>query len=271
VVHDRCDARGRASWRPLRGGLGEVDTSPLATAALNAHDVLRLQRHAGNNAVARLLGGAGATVGVQRAPSFGTGVGGQPMYGIGPARKAYVQELIDANDFQTALSAMVDFLEEDSEIDRSLLRNGTMVIETGLPDHGAVSPPGFVIGSWPPKAEPCNVRIGLGAFSSVAYLHSVMMHEYQHVLGYQTQAGQQQTARGIAEVSAYAWEILNAALTGLGKEPSKVATQWEHLAAEFALLNKPDAKQILPLANKAQQAARSIVGRQERLTPLAPI
>ena len=98
------------------------------------------------------------------------------------------------------------------------------------------------------------------------------MHEYQHVIGYQTQAGQAGGARDAAEVTAYAWEIRNAEMTKLSAKPLKVADQWEHLADAFAKLTKNEAVQLAPLARVALQMAQKLVkGSGARLSPLPPI
>lgn len=271
------------SPEPLRHPAGPPQTStagpelgPVRIPATLDHGgteraLLVLQGQAGNGAVSRLVQRDQTGLVVQREPNFGPGIGGELIYGMSKARAAYVQESIDQGDFQTAVAAMVTFLQEDNELDTGLLKNGTMTYEAGLPDDGAVSPPGFDYSTYPPKAEPCNVRIGPGAFrSGIPYLHSVMMHEYQHVLGYQSQAGQQQGASGGAEVQAYAWEILNAKMTKLNTQPRKVAEQWEHLVTEYGQLTRPDASQLQPLARRAQQAAQSIVRNSATLSPLPP-
>jgi hypothetical protein len=248
--------------RPTPTGTSTPAVAPLALdhRALK-RGLMALQRQAGNVAVSRLV--------VAREPNFGPGVGGQLMYGMSRARTAYVQESIDKADFAAAVGAMVTFLEEDNELDPGLLKNRTMRFEAGLGDDGAVSPPGFDYSTFPPKADPGDVRIGPGAFAGgVSYLHSVMMHEYQHVLGYQSQAGQQQGASGGAEVQAYAWEILNAKMTKLNTQPRRVAEQWEHLVTEYGKLTKPDAVAFASLARQAQRAAQTIVGGTATLSPL---
>jgi hypothetical protein len=165
---------------------------------------------------------------------------------------------------------MTEFLGDDDELDRSVLLNKTMYYDDSLPEDGTVSPPGFDYSGYPPKALPSKVRIGSDALrGGVAYLHSVMMHEYQHVRGYQTD--QSGTHRNAEEVKAYAWEILNARMTKLANNPVKVAEQWTHLKEAFDQLNKQEAAQLAPLAWRALQSAKAIVGNKAHLDPLAPI
>jgi hypothetical protein len=272
IEHRRaCSQRGAESRAadPQR----EAPTPFSANRSLIAADpaglrraLVALQRDAGNTATWRAVQRAPGAP----APTFGTGLTGEPMRGVSPARTAYVQECIDQGLFDAAVSAMVTWLEEDGELDPALLKNRTMVYEAGLsPADGAVSPPGFDYSQlvYPPPAEKCNVRIGPGAFAGVAYLHSVMMHEYQHVLGYQTMDGQKRENAPVAEVNAYGWEILNAKLTKLDRDPVRISQQWEHLIEEWPNLTAQQATTSRPFAQRVRRAAVSLIGHRATLSP----
>src|SRR2546423_11740118 len=87
------------------------------------------------------------------------------------------------------------------------------------------------------RARPANVRVGVKAFSSVPYLYSVIIHEYQHVLWHQKldnqKIGEQEHegekrggGRYTSEVEAYTYELLHAEESGLSKLPEKIAGVW---------------------------------------------
>ncbi len=101
-----------------------------------------------------------------------------------------IEELIKAKDFQGAIDTLVGYKYMDYEIDFNLLANKKMTFDPQFAgDNDAVtSMPNWDYISG--KAVPPTVRIAPSAFSSVSYLYSVIMHEYQHVLWQQTEAHQ---------------------------------------------------------------------------------
>jgi hypothetical protein len=164
----------------------------------------------------------------------------------------------------------------DYEIDFNLLANKKMVFDPNLTSSDATTS----MPSWDyinNKADPATVKIGPSAFSSVPYLYSVVMHEYQHVLWQQTLAHQQvsnQThQQGFVapdEVEAGAWELLNASQTGIAKMPDKVGQIWSNLNTSFWGLDAQSQKRERPLVLRAFQKAKDYTkGSQVTLVPFA--
>lgn len=184
--------------------------------------------------------------------------------GLGKKGKQ-VQYLVNAGFRDLALDYVVREKVTQGVIDPGFLKGGAMYYDDNLTEHGICS-----MQSWDytaGKAEPTKVRIGPGAFSSVPYLYSVVMHEYQHVLQAQSLANQQLEAQlrpqGLEsgnEVEAYAWELLHTDETGLKALPEKVAKIWGLLNEAFWKLDSIEQKKERALAKRAEQRAKALVG-----------
>jgi hypothetical protein len=167
----------------------------------------------------------------------------------------------------------------DYEIELNLLAGKKMTFDPQLTASDATtSMPAWDYVSTPPKAEPAKVTIGPSAFSSVSYLYSVIMHEYQHVLWQQTLAHQQISnlshQQGFVspdEVEASAWELLHATETGLAHLPDKIAQIWGNLNKAFWQLAAQDQTRERQLVVRAFQKAKDFVkGSQLTLVPFSP-
>jgi hypothetical protein len=191
--------------------------------------------------------------------------GEQPaVSGLGPDRTAAVVAKIAARDPQGALNLLVRSKVQDGTIDPRLLTNGAMNYDPDLTEDGICS-----MQSWDyiaNRAEPTVVRIGPNAFSSVSYLYSVVMHEYQHVLQRQSLANQQneqrlraQKLQSANEVEAYAWELMHASESGLQGLPNKVASVWGNLNEEYWKLDLVERAKVSSLARKARARAEAMV------------
>jgi hypothetical protein len=194
---------------------------------------------------------------------------------LGSAVKAEIEKKIKQRDPQGALDLLVKTKIQDGTIDPALLEGGAMEYDPDLTSAHGISSMQF----WDAvkeRARPTAVRISPGAFSSVAYLYSVVMHEYQHVLQRQSRANQDTEDRLRAagskstnEVRAYAWELLNAERTGVKELPDKVASIWASLVEEYGLLAAPERKQAASVVKQAQARAQAMVkGSGETLAPL---
>ena len=185
--------------------------------------------------------------------------------GLGPVRTQDIEDLIKANDFQGAIDTLVGYKYMDYDIDFNLLANKKMTFDPQLTADDAVTS----MPSWDyisGKAVPPTVRIGPSAFSSVSYLYSVIMHEYQHVLWQQTEAHQQlsnlthqQGFESPDEIEAGAWELLHATESGLARLPDKVAQIWEDLNKSFWRLAAQEQASERPLVVRAFQKAKDFV------------
>jgi hypothetical protein len=201
-----------------------------------------------------------------------------PAPGLGPARFEEIENLVKAGEFQEAIDTLVGFKYMDYEIDVNLLAKKQMLFDPNLTSADAVTS----MPSWDflnNKADPPKVRIGPSAFSSVQYLYSVIMHEYQHVLWQQTLAHQQQSHKAHNEgftapdeVEAGAWELLNARETGVANMPGKIAQIWENLNKFFWRLDDKAQKSERPLVARAYQKAKDLLkttGGNQTLAPFS--
>lgn len=208
---------------------------------------------------------------------------GYEVPGLGPEKRAKVEELIKNKDIQGAIDLVVQFggASGSSNIDTSLLADGKMKYDSTITLEDAVTEmPGW---HYPKggegEAEPGKVRIGQKAFSSVPYLYSVIMHEYQHVLWNQSlknqeigrethEEGRQGGGMYTSEVEAYAWELLHATESGLSQLPDKIAGVWGNLNEEFWGLDPAAQKAMRPKVQRAwAEANRFVKGTKVTLEP----
>ena len=198
-----------------------------------------------------------------------------PVPGLGPARTKEIQDAINAKDFQGALDLFVNYKYMDYEIDFNLLTDGKVVFKPDLTSDAGHTK--MMNWNWlENKAEPATVEIGPDAFSSVPFLYSVVMHEYQHVLWGQSFENQDREGKAQAkkmkstgEVEASAWELLHANESGIDRLPDQAAKIWKTLNTEFWMfLSPPDQSKMQPLVLRAQRRAQQIVqGTGETLVP----
>jgi hypothetical protein len=199
---------------------------------------------------------------------------GYEVPGLGPEKTSKVEELIktkDAKKIQEAVNLIVQYGggPAGSNIDSSLLVDRKMEYDPTITSEDAVSemPRWDYIKN---KAEPRKVRIGQNSFSSVPYLYSVIMHEYQHVLWNQSlknqeigrethEEGRQGGGMYTSEVEAYAWELLHAEESGLFKIPEKIAGVWRNLNDEFWIMEPAAQAKMRPMVQRAWTAANRFV------------
>jgi hypothetical protein len=196
--------------------------------------------------------------------------------GLGPQGTRQVEDAIKAGKYQNAIDRLVGF---KSEIKADLLADRKMIFDPFLQsDDGSTSMPRWDYLSTPQKAQPARVRIGPGAFSSVSYLYSVIMHEYQHVLWQQTLPHQEEShllhSQGFMtpdEVEASAWELIHGTETGLARLPDRIAIIWENLNEAFWKLDAKAQASERQLAVRALQKAKDFLkGSQLTLVPFSP-
>jgi hypothetical protein len=203
--------------------------------------------------------------------------GKQPAVpGLGALETDDIAARIRAHDPQGALDLLLRAKIQVLQIDPALLTGGAMRYDPDVLAEDAVTS----MGSWnyiTNRADPATVRVGPSAFSSVAYLYSVVMHEYQHVLQHQSLARQQreqslrdQGLKTGGEVEAYAWELLHAAESGLKDLPEKVGRVWSELNSEFWELDAVEQARVRPQAREARKAAEALVrGTTVSLVPFS--
>jgi Domain of unknown function (DUF4157) len=245
--------------------------------APNSHDGRRLIAHELTHVIQQ--GASGDVLQRQPAPGSKPAPRPDPVPGLGPARATYVEDLIKEGDFDGAINSLLGFKYIDYEVDLNLLADRRMIYDPSLrSSDGSTSMPAWDYLSTPPKAKPATVRIGPGAFSSLPYLYSVIMHEYQHVLWQQSLPNQKESnllhSQGFAtpdEVEAGAWELLHATESGIGGLPDKVAQIWENLNDFFWKLDAQSQAQERALVVRAFQKAKTLMkGSQLPLVPFSP-
>jgi hypothetical protein len=201
--------------------------------------------------------------------------------GLGPKIAERVDSEIKAKNFQLAVDLVVNYagegMDKNYSIDTDLLKDQKMTFDASYTSNDAKTD----MPSWDyinNKADPEKVTIGPSSFSSVSYLYSVIMHEYQHVLYAQSLSNQQKSKAASGhggmdteEVEASAWELLHAGETGLNRLPDKVAVVWQNLNEEFWKLDPVAQAASRPLAMRALREARRMVkGSGVTLDPFSP-
>jgi hypothetical protein len=164
--------------------------------------------------------------------------------GLPSALSQTITQLIEQRQYQAAIDAVVTHLVSTGEINSALLLNGGMRYAPTLSDDGWTPIPGYDASG---QANPADVSIGNSAFTEgVSKLFSTILHEYRHVLqlsqpdnsddnyagtggqldathapagetGTERQRRLGRTRRLISrqEFEAYAYELINAARTGI--------------------------------------------------------
>jgi hypothetical protein len=205
---------------------------------------------------------------------------GYEVPGLGPEKTAKVEELIKKKSVQEAIDLVVANagVSSGNKIDPALIEDRKFKFDPTITVEDAITtPPGWDYLN--KRAEPARVRVGLKAFSSVPYLYSVIIHEYQHVLWNQKlenqeigkaehEGGKQGGGRYTSEVEAYTYELLHAEESGLSKLPEKIAGVWRNLNEEFWGLDAATQRAMRPKVLKARAAAEKFVrGTQVTLDP----
>jgi hypothetical protein len=156
-----------------------------------------------------------------------TVAGDVPM--LDPMTSLVARAAIEAHDYPLALEIVLRSLPIDAS-----LCTVTFVDQT---DQGEGLSETEVTGDNLP-AGPTKVSIYTPAFSSVPWLVSSIMHEYQHVLQRQTQAVQPGAEGSDArETDAYLWELEHADQTGVIEQPDALRDLLNRLTEHFAALS----------------------------------
>jgi hypothetical protein len=208
---------------------------------------------------------------------------GYEVPGLGPEKTAKVEELIKAKSAQEAIDLIVANagVSSGNKIDLALIEDRKFKFDPELTGDDAVTtPPGWDY--LKDKARPAKVRVGPPAFSSVPYLYSAIIHEYQHVLWHQKlenqqigeeehEGGKKGGGRYTSEVEAYSYALLHAEESGLSKIPEKIAGDWRNLNEEFWRLDAATQRAMRPKVQKARTAAEKFVkGTGVTLDPFQP-
>jgi Domain of unknown function (DUF4157) len=155
------------------------------------------------------------------------------------------QSLIHEKNFAMALSAVMTDLVETKKVNPKLY---TLKFEDSRAHgEGKTEYPHY---TWDPNSKrylpdgPSAVTIFSPAFSSVQWLVSSIMHEYQHVLQQQRpltkeewenedQGGKFEEYRQASEVEAYLWELENLKNTGVVNQPGSIRELLERLKDHY--------------------------------------
>ena len=187
-------------------------------------------------------------------------------------------EHIQERRWQDAIDVVVDDLVNSGHIDRSLLLRGSIRYGSGVSGEGLATPRGYARDEEGNRiARPTRVQIGRAAFRrGLPWLVTSIMHEYQHVLQFQTTGPAaikgQAASEGLIrtqEVEAYAWEMLNARRTGMAAEPRQIRETWRRLHDYWSRLGNPGKRRVNDLYTRAHAEAEAILG--EELTNYTPL
>jgi hypothetical protein len=198
--------------------------------------------------------------------------------GLSDAIVKEVQALLKAKKRQAALNVIVSELGKKGDIDLDLLDEKKMYYAPSVVGEGEAPEPGYAKDpmTGERKAKPTVVRLGSAAFSrGVSWLYTSIMHEYQHVLQFQS-PGAKGTKGQVTlgwlierqEVEAYAWECMNAEKTGLAQKPKLMRDTWHRLHEDHWLrLGKKSRVLLNDLYVKAHDAAEKVVGKKLPFKP----
>ncbi|MGQ9677141.1 MAG: eCIS core domain-containing protein [Chloroflexota bacterium] len=251
-----------------------LDSGRRATA------VLALQRTHGNAYVNRMLGvgkarraaGAGLVDGVCKPPRSLPLIRRQPVAGVPVCQSvpglpdALVGNLdllvggTDPAGRQQAVDSLVNYLIMQGQIDPFLIENGRVRYDPSLSDEGHTQQWYEKMPNGDTKALPSTVRVGPPAFSSVAWLYTVILHEYEHARQF---AILQSVPGGQAnrEVDAYLSSIEMAQMSGLG--PEEVSELWQRLNEWWPELDDTTKEVYQARYNAAENYVVGLVGHEQ--------
>ncbi|MCA9422632.1 MAG: hypothetical protein KC592_16555 [Nitrospira sp.] len=191
-----------------------------------------------------------------------------------------INQLIANRQRQEALNVLIEFLDQDGQIDQTLLQGGRMGYSRGVSGEGVATPPGYNRdpATGERRARPTPVRIGPAAFRrGLTWLYTSVLHEYQHVQQFQQPGAKGTTGQRALgwlierqEVEAYATEILNSRTTGLYYQPRLMRITWGRLHNDHWLpLGRKSRRLLNDLYVRAHTMAQEAVGEDIRL-PFRP-
>ena len=287
--------RGAAS-RAGRQAASPVPLAPLLRYASDHPDVptvqpliarqLRaLQSSHGNQYVARMM----SAVQRQAAPAAPAGpvedtaeawvawvVPSSEAPGLSDYTVKKVAKLVKAKKRQQAIDAILYDLAAVRDVDLAKLKGRKMYYSSSVAGEGLALEPGYAKdpASGERKAKPAVVRIGRKAFTKgISWLYSSIMHEYQHVLQFQS-PGAKGTSGQVSlgwlikrqEVEAYASELMNSKKTGLFNKPKLMRETWRRLHSDhWVKLGKKSRRLLNDLYVKAYNITKKAVGPTVRL------
>ena len=199
--------------------------------------------------------------------------------GLDVASARRLRTLLGKRQRQQAVDLIVAVLAGRGEIDVKLLHKSTMHYGPSVAGEGEALPPGYDTNPTTGKrtARPTVVRLGKSAFKDPSVLYSTVVHEYRHVLQFQSaRARGTEGQRSLdwlierQEVEAYAEEIFRARESGLWWQPAEMREIWRRLHADHWLGLGPKGKALLnDIYVRAHGLAQRAVGRRWKL-PFRP-
>ena len=241
----------------------------------------------GNQAVATILREAEPSA-ASKGPNSGKANGAKgsardlidfDVPGLDAATAGRLRNLMAKRKRQQALDLLTTVLASRGEIDVALLLKGKMHYSAAVSGEGEADPPGYDTDDRTGRktARPTAVRIGRSAFKNASVLYSTVIHEYEHVLQFQSaKARGTEGQRSLEwlierqEVEAYAAEIFGAKNSGLWWQPAEMRDVWCRLHHEHWVKVGPKGRVLLcDLYRRAHGMAQSAVGDRWKL-PFRP-
>ena len=178
-----------------------------------------------------------------------------------------VQALLVKGDRQGAINQLITSAAQIGRIDKSLLLNGTMTYNPNLPGEGNTPDPllkregGY---------ELCQPEIGPTAFSTMPWLYSTILHEYDHVKKLQNPVNRGVANKAQLEVDAYGMEIENAMTTGVAINPTDVAILWDRLRLAYIGLMSIAKRSKKDQVERLFEVAKRLVAKDPKIRLQAP-
>ena len=250
-------------------GAGQYEPETSKGRSLLAHELVHVIRHR-NGFVSRQI--------------FSQVTSSAEAPGLSRNTVQSAHEAIARADLQRAIDVIVDELVRNGKIDRTKLYHGRVKYRSGLGGEGLTTGRNFFHEARTGELTALSRRLEIGndAFHSVPWLYSSILHEYQHAIQFETQAGLrtigsvvpgQQTAKlhdKQRDVEAYATEILHAHETGVDQYPFDVRDLWERLHDAWSYLDTAKKQPLKDLYREAHANSERIpgVGLLRHFTPI---
>jgi len=266
--------------------LGGRANGPVRSATLQ-----RLQASYGNHALSRLWqqaqGGGRAAAAVQRTPSTLSVEGEEDEPIVQPMRVSVAQAVQrkpdvpalttgtettakallggSAADKQAAINAVVKDMVKSSAISLSKLDGKKVYYDAATVGEGLTNTTFKATGG----ANPSKVTMGDAAFSSLSWLYSSILHEYQHVKQHQALKSPAGWSEDKAEVEAYTKEILKSEATGVYKNKANMEELWKRLHDNYwvNITDKKQKKELKSVVTTAHDIAEKATGKKLTFTP----
>jgi len=167
-----------------------------------------------------------------------------------------------AADKQAAIDGVVKVLVKKAQLSLKKLEGNKVFYDAATVGEGLTT------SSFKKSGTTSKLTIGDDAFASLSWLYSSIIHEYEHVKQHQALKDPSKWDEDVAEVQAYAKEIMKAKSTGVYSNKGQMEDLWKRLHDNYwvNITDKKKKKTLKPIVETAHEIAEKATGKTLKLT-----